>query len=46
MLLFHDFQKRFADLSPNGGYQWQPITQALLVSLMSIGCLLGALSGA
>ncbi|KJZ80124.1 hypothetical protein HIM_00838 [Hirsutella minnesotensis 3608] len=46
MLLFKDFMDRFAQTDSQGNKYWQPITQSLLVSLMSIGCLLGALSGA
>lgn len=46
MLLFKDFMNRFAQDGPNSTKEWQPIIQSLLVSLMSIGCLIGALSGA
>ncbi|CCF34994.1 hypothetical protein CH063_06868 [Colletotrichum higginsianum] len=48
MLLFSDFKKRFAtgSLGPDGLPQWVPTTQSLMVSLMSIGTLIGALSGA
>ncbi|KAJ6789917.1 hypothetical protein PWT90_08122 [Aphanocladium album] len=46
MLLFDDFKKRFATHEDDGSYEWKPILQSLLVSLMSIGCLFGALSGA
>ncbi|KAK1998787.1 general substrate transporter [Colletotrichum falcatum] len=48
MLLFTDFKKRFAtgDLGPDGIPTWVPTTQSLMVSLMSIGTLIGALSGA
>ncbi|EQL02086.1 hexose transporter [Ophiocordyceps sinensis CO18] len=45
MLLFRDFVNRFAQ-GPEGQKAWDPITKSLLVSLMSIGCLIGALSGA
>lgn len=46
MLLFDDFKSRFAQDAADGTKEWKPIIQSLLVSLMSIGCLLGALSGA
>ncbi|KAJ6445085.1 high affinity glucose transporter ght1 [Purpureocillium lavendulum] len=46
MLLFEDFMKRFASVGPDGNSEWEPIKKSLLVSLMSIGCLIGALSGA
>ncbi|KAH0440895.1 hypothetical protein CcaCcLH18_02238 [Colletotrichum camelliae] len=47
MLLFTDFRKRFATgPEENGIPTWISITQSLMVSLMSIGTLLGALSGA
>ncbi|POR38500.1 Hexose transporter 2 [Tolypocladium paradoxum] len=46
MLLLEDFMNRFAQTKDNGTKAWQPIIQSLLVSLMSIGCLIGALSGA
>lgn len=46
MLLFKDFMNRFAQDGPDGTKKWQPIIQSLVVSLMSIGCLIGALSGA
>ncbi|KAK1522534.1 uncharacterized protein CCOS01_10246 [Colletotrichum costaricense] len=48
MLLFTDFKRRFATGAPDadGIPQWVPITQSLMVSLMSIGTLIGALSGA
>lgn len=46
MLLFTDFIDRFAQTQPDGTKAWTPIIQSLLVSLMSIGCLIGALSGA
>merc|ERR1712093_608250 len=45
MLLFKDFMNRFAQ-GPEGDKEWVSIIQSLLVSLMSIGSLLGALSGA
>ncbi|KAH8173590.1 sugar transporter domain-containing protein [Sarocladium implicatum] len=47
MLLFRDFMDRFGTKDDGkGGKEFVPILQALLVSLMSIGSLLGALSGA
>ncbi|KAF4971568.1 hypothetical protein FSARC_1634 [Fusarium sarcochroum] len=45
MVLFEDFKDRFAQ-GPEGNKAWVPIIQSILVSLMSIGSLLGALSGA
>jgi len=45
MLLFKDFMNRFAQ-GPEGDKEWVSIIQSLLVSLMSIGSLIGALSGA
>ncbi|KAK1754749.1 hexose transporter 2 [Echria macrotheca] len=46
MLLFKDFIDRFGQDQGDGTKDWQPIIQSLLVSLMSIGTLIGALSGA
>jgi SP family sugar:H+ symporter-like MFS transporter len=48
MLIFTDFRNRFAtgELDAEGIRQFVPITESLLVSLMSIGTLIGALSGA
>lgn len=46
MLLFKDFVNRFAQTNADGEKEWVPIIQSLLVSLMSIGCLIGALFGA
>lgn len=47
MLLFTDFKDRFATgTAEDGSKEWVPIIQSLMVSLMSIGCLIGALSGA
>ena len=47
MLLFRDFMDRFGTKDDGeGGKEFVPILQALLVSLMSIGSLFGALSGA
>ena len=45
MLLFEDFKDRFAQ-GPEGSKEWDPYIQSILVSLMSIGSLIGALSGA
>ncbi|KAH9891441.1 general substrate transporter [Xylariomycetidae sp. FL2044] len=45
MLLFTDFVDRFGQTQADGTKAWVPIIQSLLVSLMSIGTLLGALSG-
>ncbi|KAK3344265.1 general substrate transporter [Lasiosphaeria hispida] len=46
MLLFKDFVNRFGQEQPDGTREWEPIIQSLVVSLMSIGTLVGALSGA
>ena len=46
MLLFKDFINRFGQDQGDGTKDWQPIIKSLLVSLMSIGTLVGALSGA
>ncbi|KAJ4153777.1 hypothetical protein LMH87_010250 [Akanthomyces muscarius] len=46
LLLFEEFEQRFATTEPDGSYNWRPLLKSLLVSLMSIGCLIGALSGA
>ncbi|KAM0817039.1 putative General substrate transporter [Seiridium cardinale] len=46
MLLFTDFVNRFGQEQADGTRAWVPIIQSLLVSLMSIGTLIGALSGA
>ncbi|PQK17183.1 hypothetical protein BB8028_0007g03790 [Beauveria bassiana] len=46
ILLFEDFKRRFANHLNDGSFEWGPIWQSVLVSLMSIGGLLGALSGA
>lgn len=45
MLLFEDFIQRFGQ-GPPDDRAFVPIIQSLLVSLMSIGTLIGALSGA
>ncbi len=46
MLLFRDFVNRFGQDQGDGTKDWEPIIQSLVVSLMSIGTLIGALSGA
>ncbi|PMB64797.1 putative glucose transporter rco-3 [Beauveria bassiana] len=46
LLLFEDFKRRFANHLNDGSFEWGLIWQSVLVSLMSIGGLLGALSGA
>ncbi|KAM5385458.1 hypothetical protein ACJZ2D_001099 [Fusarium nematophilum] len=46
MLIFRDFINRFSQNPRDKDNEWVPIIQALLVSLMSIGCLIGSLSGA
>jgi SP family sugar:H+ symporter-like MFS transporter len=46
MLLFKDFINRFGQSKPDGTIEIKPIIASLIVSLISIGCLLGALSGA
>jgi MFS transporter, SP family, sugar:H+ symporter len=46
MLLFKDFVNRFGQDQGDGTRDWTPIIQSLVVSLMSIGTLIGALSGA
>lgn len=45
MLLFTDFKNRFGQIDDGkGGKDFEPIIKSLVVSLMSIGTLLGALS--
>ncbi|KAF7553238.1 hypothetical protein G7Z17_g3776 [Cylindrodendrum hubeiense] len=44
MLLFSDFMKRFGQEHDDGTVYWKSIIKSLLVSLMSLGCLVGALS--
>lgn len=44
MLLFRDFKDRFGQEDTPNGREFRPIIQSLLVSLMSIGTLLGALT--
>lgn len=46
MLLFEDFINRFGSMQENGEMGFDTITSSLLVSLMSIGTLIGALAGA
>lgn len=46
MLLFEDFIDRFGQEKPNGEKAFDTIISSLIVSLMSIGTLVGALSGA
>ncbi|KAL1842454.1 hypothetical protein VTJ49DRAFT_5191 [Mycothermus thermophilus] len=44
MLLFRDFKDRFGQVDTAEGREFEPIIQSLIVSLMSIGTLLGALT--
>ena len=46
MLIFKDFIQRFGQDQGNGEKAFNPTIQSLLVSLMSIGTLIGALAGA
>lgn len=47
MLLFVDFKNRFGQQEgPDGVKEFDSIIESLIVSLISIGCLIGALSGA
>lgn len=46
MLLFDDFISRFAQGPPESASPWDREIQSIVVSLMSIGSLFGALSGA
>lgn len=46
MLLFRDFIDRFGQDQGNGEKAFNPTISSLLVSLMSIGTLVGALAGA
>jgi len=46
MLLFEDFINRFGQTQPDGSIAFDDIISSLIVSLMSIGTLIGALSGA
>jgi SP family sugar:H+ symporter-like MFS transporter len=46
LLIFSDFRNRFAQIEQDEGpKKWDPIYQSTLVSLMSIGCMIGALFG-
>lgn len=44
MLLFSDFKNRFGTVDTPEGRDFEPIIESLVVSLMSIGMLLGALT--
>jgi len=44
MLLFSDFKNRFGQIDTDEGRDFKPIIKSTLVSLMSIGTLVGALS--
>lgn len=44
LLLFKDFNERFGQVQPDGSKDLNPTIESLVVSLMSIGTLLGALS--
>lgn len=44
--LFKDFIQRFGQKQGNGDVEFTPIILSLVVSLLSIGCMVGALSGA
>lgn len=44
LLLFKDFNERFGQTQPDGSVELDPIIESLVVSLMSIGTLIGALS--
>jgi len=46
MLIFEDFINRFGQTQPDGSKAFNTIINSLVVSLMSIGTLIGALSGA
>ena len=46
MLLFEDFIERFGQTQPDGTKAFDDIISSLIVSLMSIGTLVGALTGA
>lgn len=41
-----DFQRRFAELGPDGAYHFSTVRSGLIVSLLSIGTLVGALIAA
>jgi len=46
MLLFPDFINRFGQVQPNGEIDFDVTIKSLIVSMMSIGTLIGALAGA
>lgn len=46
MLLFEDFINRFGQTQPDGSKAFDTTIQSLIVSMMSIGTLVGALAGA
>lgn len=46
MLVFPDFLRRFGQNEVNGEYSFDTTIQSLVVSMMSIGTLIGALGGA
>lgn len=46
MLIFEDFVNRFGQVQPNGEIAFDVTIKSLLVSMMSIGTLVGALAGA
>jgi SP family sugar:H+ symporter-like MFS transporter len=46
MLLFCDFINRFGQIQPDGSIKFDSMIQSLVVSTMSLGTLVGALSGA
>jgi SP family sugar:H+ symporter-like MFS transporter len=45
MLIFRDFVKRFGQQQADGTVAWNSTIQSLVVSTMSLGTLVGALSG-
>jgi SP family sugar:H+ symporter-like MFS transporter len=45
MLIFKDFVRRFGQQQADGSYAWDSMIQSLVVSTMSLGTLVGALSG-
>ncbi|CAO2649097.1 Nn.00g100460.m01.CDS01 [Neocucurbitaria sp. VM-36] len=46
MLIFRDFRNRFGQVQPDGQIAFDITIQSLVVSMMSIGTLVGALAGA
>jgi len=46
MLVFDDFRRRFGSVQADGNYALSTTVSSLVVSMMSIGTLVGALSGA